>query len=81
MWGGELVLRSGEAVGQVTSVAWSDTLNACVGLAYIRRRGGDVVTSEYLGEGDYEISIGGAVRPASISLRAPYDPSGARIRC
>jgi len=81
MWGGELVLRDGETVGQVTSVAWSDTLQACVGLAYIRRRDGDVVTSDYLGDGHYEISIGGALRPASISLRAPYDPSGACIRC
>ena len=37
MWGGELVLRDGEAAGQVTSAAWSETLGTCVGLAYVWR--------------------------------------------
>ena len=30
IWGGELVLRDGVAVGQVTSGAWGETLGACV---------------------------------------------------
>jgi 4-methylaminobutanoate oxidase (formaldehyde-forming) len=47
MWGGELVLREGEAVGQVTSAAWSDTFGRGVGLAYLWRRDGDPVTADY----------------------------------
>ncbi len=74
------MLRAGETVSQVASVAWSDTLDACVRLAYLRRPDGDVVTSEDPGHGRHEISTGGTIRPASISLRAPYDPSGACVR-
>ena len=32
MWGGELVLRDGVAVGQVTSAGWAATVGACVAL-------------------------------------------------
>ena len=35
LWGGELVLRDGVPVGQVTSAAWGETVGACVGLAYV----------------------------------------------
>ena len=44
LWGGELLRRNGAAVGQVTSAAWSQTLGAAVGLAYVwqsRRLGGE----------------------------------------
>jgi len=80
MWGGELVLRDGEAVGQVTSAAWSQTLNGCVGLAYIWRRDAGMVTKEYLETGRYQINVGGTHSPASLSLRPPYDPAGDRIK-
>lgn len=36
IWGGELVLRNGIAVGQVTSGAWGEAVRGCVGLAYTR---------------------------------------------
>src|SRR4029077_9981991 len=48
IWGGELVLRDGVAVGQVTSGAWGETLGACVGLAYIRDPGGGGPTPHLL---------------------------------
>ena len=35
MWGGELVLRDGVPVGQVTSAAWGAALGATAGLAYV----------------------------------------------
>ena len=37
-WGGELLVRDGRPAGQVTSAAWGETVGACVGLAYLRRR-------------------------------------------
>jgi heterotetrameric sarcosine oxidase gamma subunit len=80
MWGGELVLRDGQAVGQVTSAAWSQTLGACVALAYVRHPDGDPVTPGDLATGHYEISIGGDVHPAHLHLKPPYDPTGERIR-
>jgi 4-methylaminobutanoate oxidase (formaldehyde-forming) len=82
MWGGELVLRDGKAAGQVTSAAWSETLQSCVGLAYIWRHDGEgeVVTKEYLESGRYEINVGGTISAAALSLRPPYDPAGERIK-
>ena len=70
LWGGELVLRDGAPVGQVTSAAWGETVGACVGLAY-------VLTPV---EGEHEVDVGGDRHPVRVSLRAPYDPGNERIR-
>ncbi len=70
LWGGELLRRDGTASGQVTSAAFATTTGACVGLAYIR---GDV-------EGSWTASVGGKSVPIEVSVRAPYDPKGTRIR-
>ncbi|HEY5110100.1 MAG TPA: FAD-dependent oxidoreductase [Acidimicrobiales bacterium] len=80
MWGGELVLRDGQVAGQVTSVAWSATLDACVGLAYVWRPDREPVTAEHLASGRYEVNVGGRVWAASVGLKAPYDPANERIR-
>jgi len=69
LWGGELLLRDGNPVGQVTSAAWGETIGACVGLAYVRSRG--PVRQEWLDRGGFRVDVAGrrsAVRP---SLRAP----------
>src|SRR5215831_7013352 len=80
MWGGELVMRDGMAVGQVMSGAWGETLGAPVGLAYVRHHDGDVITPAYLREGSYQVNVGGTVCRAAIHLRPPYDPAGLRVR-
>ncbi len=80
MWGGELVLRDGVAVGQVTSAAWATTTGACVALAYVWRPDGEPITAEHLDSGGYEINVGGSVRPASLHRRPPLDPSNTRIK-
>ncbi|QPP05703.1 FAD-dependent oxidoreductase [Streptomyces bathyalis] len=80
MWGGELVMRDGVAVGQVTSAAWGATLGACVGLAYIWRRDGEPVTRDHLTSGTYEIDIGGRLHGAALHLRAPFDPGFSRVK-
>lgn len=80
LWGGELVLRDGNAVGQVVSAAWGTTLNAGVCLAYIWNRDGRAVTNDDLNAGAYAINVGGNVTPATLHLRAPFDPAGAKIK-
>jgi 4-methylaminobutanoate oxidase (formaldehyde-forming) len=79
-WGGELLLRDGEPSGQVTSAAWSGTLGAGVGLAYLWRRDGDAVTADHVGTGRYELDVGGRLHVARVGLRPPFDPSNERIR-
>ena len=80
IWGGELVLRDGAAVGQVTSGAWGETLGACVGLAYVRHPGGEVLTPGAIREGRYQVNVGGDLYPAAVTLRPPFDPSGDRVK-
>ncbi|HEY1618998.1 MAG TPA: FAD-dependent oxidoreductase [Streptosporangiaceae bacterium] len=80
MWGGELILRDDEPVGQVTSAAWGETVGACVGLGYIRDPAGGPVTAAFAGTGSYQVNVGGQLAAATASLRPPYDPAGSRVR-
>jgi 4-methylaminobutanoate oxidase (formaldehyde-forming) len=80
MWGGELVLRDGVPVGQVTSAAWGAALGATAGLAYIREPAGDAVTPEFVRTGSYQVNVGGEIRPVTVTLRPPFDPAGERVR-
>jgi glycine cleavage system aminomethyltransferase T len=80
MWGGELVLRDGLGAGQVTSAAFATTTGACVGLAYVWRRDGDVVTTDYLQSGEWSVSVSGTSVPARVQTGAWYDPKSERIR-
>jgi 4-methylaminobutanoate oxidase (formaldehyde-forming) len=80
IWGGELVLRDGVAVGQVTSGAWGETLGGCVALAYVRHPAGEVLTPDLVRAGEYQVNVGGRLYPAAVSLRPPFDPAGDRVR-
>ncbi len=80
LWGGELVLRDGRAVGQVTSAAWGETLGACVGLAYVADPDATAVTRDWVLSGGYQVNVGGEIHPVTVSLRPPYDPDGTKIR-
>jgi 4-methylaminobutanoate oxidase (formaldehyde-forming) len=80
MWGGELVLRDGVAVGQVTSAAWGAALGATVGLAYVRDPTGDVITPEFVRTGTYQVNVGGEVQAVTVALRPPFDPESERVR-
>ena len=77
LWGGELVLRHGEPVGQVTSAAYGATVGASVGLAYLRRD--EAVTSAWLADGGFEVDLAGERLPVTATLKAPL-PEPAVIR-
>jgi 4-methylaminobutanoate oxidase (formaldehyde-forming) len=79
LWGGELVLRDGVAVGQVTSAAWGAAVGACVGLAYVADPSG-TTTADWVRSGEYAVNVGGSVHGVSAGLRAPYDPDNERVR-
>ncbi len=80
IWGGELVLRDGAAIGQVTSGAWGAALGGGVGLAYVRDPAGGPLTAEVIRSGDYQVNVGGRLYPAAVSLRPPFDPAGLRVK-
>ena len=80
MWGGELLLRDGVGAGQVTSAAFGTTIGSCVGLAYVWRPDGAVVTPDWINDGTWQVNIGGTVVSMRVQLGAPYDPKSERVR-
>ena len=78
LWGGELVLRDGAPVGQVTSAAVGASLGGPVGLALVGNADGasDVA---WLTAGQWEIDLAGTRLPARVFTRAPFDPGGIRL--
>jgi len=80
IWGGELVLRDGIAVGQVTSGAWGEAIGGCVGMAYIRHPEDHVLTADIVRTGEYQVNVGGRLYKAAVHLRSPFDPTGDRIK-
>ena len=79
-WGGELLLRDGEPVGFVSSAAFGHSLGRTVLLGYVERRDGGTADREWLGQGAYQVAIGGQRYDADLTLRPPFDPAGMRIR-
>jgi 4-methylaminobutanoate oxidase (formaldehyde-forming) len=71
LWGGELMRRGGEAVGQLTSAAWSQTLGRAVALGYVWQPDGAVVTREDASGSDFEVMVGDRACAASVSLKPP----------
>ena len=62
-WGGEPILRDGKPVGELSSVGYSATLAAMVGMGFVH--------SEDI-EASYEIEVSGSKVPARASLKAPW---------
>jgi glycine cleavage system aminomethyltransferase T/glycine/D-amino acid oxidase-like deaminating enzyme len=79
IWGGELVLRDGVAVGQVTSGAWGESVGGAVGMAYISHPAGETVTADFIRAGSCQVNVGGQLYAASAGLRPPFDPAGDRV--
>lgn len=79
LWGGEVVLRDGRPVGYLTSGAYGHSLGGGVGMGYVARDDGPADRPWLLGAG-YTIDTGDGVVPATAHVRAPWDPTGARLR-
>ena len=71
---GESVIADGRIVGTVMSAAYAHTVGAAAGLAMVdgRDRSEDGAT--------VEVDVAGELTKATLSRRALYDPSGARMR-
>jgi 4-methylaminobutanoate oxidase (formaldehyde-forming) len=80
LWGGETILRDGKPVGDLTSAGYGHTIGASVGLGYMKRADGQAIDAAWLEAGKVEIDLAGTRLAAQVSLRAPYDPSGSRIK-
>jgi sarcosine dehydrogenase len=80
LWGGETLLRDGKPVGDLTSASYGHTVSASVGLGYARRDDGQAIDAAWLESAKFEVDLAGVRLAATVGLRAPYDPAGARIK-
>ncbi len=79
MYHNEPILRDGELVGRITSAMFGHTIGRSIGLGYVQRPDG-LATPDWIAAGTYEVEVATERIPATASLRAPYDPTNARIR-
>jgi 4-methylaminobutanoate oxidase (formaldehyde-forming) len=79
LWGNELILRDGAPVGFVSSAAFGHTLGrpVALGLVTASARPAD---QAWIDRGRWEVDLAGDRFAAAVSLRAPYDPNGSRVR-
>ncbi|MFP3556038.1 FAD-dependent oxidoreductase [Paraburkholderia sp. SIMBA_049] len=80
LWGGEAILRDGKAVGFVSSAAFGHTFGCPVAMGYVKRDDGAPLDQTWLTNGRYQIDVAGDLLPATLHLKAPYDPASARIK-
>jgi 4-methylaminobutanoate oxidase (formaldehyde-forming) len=77
--GGELILRDGAPVGEVTSAAYGHTVGGIVALGYVKTNGAKLDEAALNGS-RFELDIAGERVPMRATLRAPYDPKGERVK-
>jgi 4-methylaminobutanoate oxidase (formaldehyde-forming) len=77
-YGGELILRNGAPVGEVTSAAYGYSLGAVAALGYVATAG-EAADAAYLGS-TFEIDIAGERVPVRASFKAPYDPASTKVK-
>lgn len=70
--GRETIYRDGQRVGWLSGAGWGYTLDANVGLGYVRCAEG--VNRDYLLGGKYELEVASEMVPCEIHVQAPYNP-------
>ena len=73
----EAIIMDGEAVGYLTSAMYAHSLGAAMGMGYVNR---PELQAADLAVADFQIEVAGVRYPATASLKALYDPAGARMR-
>ena len=79
LWGGELILRNDAPAGFVTSAAFGHSIGKPVALGLLSNAHGPV-DAPWIDDGRYTIDLAGERYPASVSLKAPYDPASSRTK-
>lgn len=76
--GRETIYRDGKRVGYLASGGWGYTIEANMGLGYVRDPDG--VTEDLLLRGRYELEVATERVPADLHLAPLYDPEMVRIK-
>ena len=76
----ETIWRDGVCVGYVKSTAYGFSVGKQIAYGYVQN-GGDKVTNEWLEAAQrWEVGDRGHLLPASLSVKAPYDPTNEKVK-
>lgn len=78
LWGGELILRDGQPVGEIRSAAYGHTLGRSVALALLESPAG--VDRAFLETGRFAVELAGERLPVAAHLSPAYDPGSLRVK-
>ena len=76
--GRETIVRDGHRVGWLTSAGFGYTIERSIGLGYVRNPDG--LDADWVCAGSYELEVATERVPATVSLKALYDPSNSRVK-
>jgi 4-methylaminobutanoate oxidase (formaldehyde-forming) len=76
--GRETILRNGEFAGYLTSGGFGYTVDAPIGMGYVRNSQG--VSEDWLSTGRYELVVANEPVAATIHRQPLYDPAGLKVR-
>ncbi|CAN5339578.1 FAD-dependent oxidoreductase [soil metagenome] len=76
--GRETIYRDGTRVGYLASGGWGYTVNANIGMGYVRNADG--VSDDWLATGRYELEVAAIRVPVELHREPLYDPANARVR-
>ena len=76
--GRETIYRNGKRVGWLSSGGYGYTIDASIGLGYVRDPAG--VTADFVRDGTYELEVATERVRASVSLKPLYDPTNSKVR-
>ena len=74
----EPIWRNNQIVGCISSGMFGYTLGAAIGMGYITHD--EIITSDFINAGTYEVEVAGERIPAKASLRPFYDPKRVRVK-
>jgi len=79
LWGGEVILLDGEHVGDLASGTFSPTVNAGVGLGYVKHADAGARGFAKKHQGKWSLQVGSQTVPIDVAVSAPYDSKNTKI--
>lgn len=79
-WGKELIYRNGIPSGYITSAGYGFSIGYPICMGYVHSRNGQLVNTNFLQRGNYEVEVDGKKWPASLTTRAVYDPDSINMK-
>lgn len=78
LYANEPIYHNGVQVSQITSGAYGFKVGSAVGMGYLSHPEG--ITNDWIASGTYEVMVEGELIPATVHLRARYDPKAERTK-